>query len=83
MSKNPKFIPLETVRTSRLIFPNSKLPLTYRNTLRILERLNIEAQKFKIDGQGQPIQHVTPEQAEEIAEEFKRTHWKKFKAEAK
>lgn len=75
----PKLIPLEIVRL-RLLLPDSEIPLSSRNTDRILERLGMEPVMAKIKEQGQPRKHVTKDQAAEIEQEFRRTHWKKFKA---
>ncbi len=74
-----KPLPLETVRL-RLVLPGAPVPLSPRNTDRILARLGIEPAKIKVEGSGQAIKHVTPAQAEAIEAEFRMTHRNKFRA---
>jgi hypothetical protein len=75
-----KLIPLESVRISRLILPTTKLPVVSRAVDQYLLQLGIQAALVKIDGKGQELRHVTPEQADELEKLFKQKHWRKFQA---
>ncbi len=45
-----------------------------------LKKLGITPTKLKLNEKGWELAHVTEVEAEKIREDFKRTHWRKFKA---
>ena len=80
MSKVEKeLIPLRDVEL-RLVLPTTKATLTRRSMENRLEKLGIKPVMQKVNAVGWAVAHVTNAEAVLIEEDFKRTHWRKFKA---
>lgn len=77
--KAPGLTPLETVRSTKMVFPNG-MALAMNNVRGYLVQLSIEPVLEKVGGEGQKVLHVTDEQAVKLGELFKAKHWRKFKA---
>lgn len=64
----------------RLVLPGTAAPLSARNLNKYLERRGIQPKSLKPEGSSYPMNHVTVDEAAMIEQDFKLTHWRKFKA---
>lgn len=63
-----------------LILPGEPASIS-RNSLHLrLKKLEIQPVRIRPEGSSYHVNFVTKEQADLLAEDFKRTHWKKFRA---
>ena len=79
MSKAPQLVSLADL-AGRLKLPNSPTPASRQSLYLRLAKLGIVPQKQKPEGGSYLMSYVTVSEAEKVEQDFKSTHWKKFKA---
>lgn len=79
MSKKIKLTLLSNVQ-ARLVVPGAAAPASRNSLYLYLKKLGIKPVLQKVGETGWPVAHITEEEAEAVLQDFKRTHWRKFKA---
>jgi hypothetical protein len=80
MATNKKTLITVSKLCQRLKLPGSDAPLSDRNVKKYLERRGIVPQSVVPEGSSYPMNHITEAEAQVIEEDFRLTHWRKFKA---
>ncbi len=78
MKKPTKYISLSDLQASMVVPGGTQASRS--SVYLYLKKLGITPAKLKLNDKGWERAHVTESEAEKIKEDFKRTHWRKFKA---
>ncbi len=79
-NKEPELVLLSDVAAD-LVLPGTKAPISRQSLGLRLEKLGITPKRMRPENGSYHVNFVTKAEAATIKEDFKRTHWRKFKAE--
>jgi hypothetical protein len=77
MKQPPQYISLPDLEAS-LVLPDGTIA-SRSSVYLYLKKLDIKPTKLKLKDKGWARAHVTAAEAQIVMEDFKRTHWRKFK----